>query len=92
MTSSQDQRGQRRRLKVGVTRPRCSLNGPARLPSGIALRVADYEDASALCAKLCAWGSDEWREGPESICEILFLGAEFRPRYFIVDAQEQCHD
>ena len=44
----------RRRLQVGVTRPRRGRNGPGRqaasrrLPSGIALRVANYEDASAL--------------------------------------------
>ena len=43
-----------RRLQVGVTRPRRGRNGPdvqaasGCLPSGIALRVADYEDASAL--------------------------------------------
>src|SRR6266478_1114250 len=46
--------GARRRLQVGVTRPRHGRNGPGRASrkqrpaSGIALRVADYEDACAL--------------------------------------------
>jgi len=46
--------GASRRLQVGVIRPRRGRNGPGRpsasrrLPSGIALRVADYEDDSAL--------------------------------------------
>jgi hypothetical protein len=55
--------GARRRLQVGVSRPRRGRRvrhlqtAGRRLPSGIALRVADHEDASALKRALA--GIDE---------------------------------
>ena len=43
-------------------------------------KAGSFRCCAAQCAKLCAWGGDEWREGTESISEILFFGCRISPR------------